>query len=56
MARHLTDRDLAPLLAAARTWIDRCMVEDRSLLADDRSLWTTANADRLQSGFVERPR
>ncbi len=55
MARHLTDRDLAPLLAAARTWIDRCLVEDRSLLVDDRSLWTTANADRLQAGFVERP-
>ena len=55
MARHVTERDLAPLLAAAREWIDRCLVEDRSLLVDDRNLWTAENADRLQSGFVERP-
>lgn len=55
MARRLTARDLAPLLGAAREWIERCLVEDRSLLVDDRNLWTAENADRLQSGFVERP-
>lgn len=55
MARRLTERDLAPLLGAAREWIERCLVEDRSLLVDDRNLWTAENADRLQSGFVERP-
>jgi 5-methylcytosine-specific restriction enzyme B len=55
VARHVTDRDLGPLLDAASGWIKRCLVEDSSLLVDDRCLWTTANADRLQSAFVERP-
>ncbi|MCE9658079.1 MAG: AAA family ATPase [Burkholderiales bacterium] len=55
MSIKVTDRDLSPIIAAARVWIDRCLVEDASLLADSRGLWTTANADRLQSGFVERP-
>ena len=55
MATRITERDLGPLLAAARTWIECSLVEDRSLLVEERTLWTTANADRLQSGFVERP-
>ena len=55
MARHVTERDLAPLLAAARHWIDRCLIGDGSLFADGRVLWTKAGADTLQSAFVERP-
>ena len=56
MARRINDRDLTPLLDAARDWIVRCLMDDCSLLApDDRPLWTTASADRLQRCFVERP-
>jgi len=55
MARHVTDHDLAHLLEASHTWIDRCLVDDGSLFVDGRNLWTADNADRLQSGFVERP-
>ncbi|HEY2560916.1 MAG TPA: hypothetical protein VGI48_14520 [Caldimonas sp.] len=55
MSIKVTDHDLSPIIAGARLWIDRCLVEDASLLANSRGLWSTANADRLQSGFVERP-
>ena len=55
MARQITDRDLAPLLDAARRWIDTCLVEDGSLFAPGRTLWTLANADVLQRDFVDRP-
>lgn len=55
MARQISHHDLTPLLEAALLWIERCLVEDRSLLVDNRSLWSGANADCLQSGFVERP-
>jgi 5-methylcytosine-specific restriction enzyme B len=55
MARTIAHHDLAPLLAAAQQWIDRCLVEDQSLLRPDRTLWTTANADELQRCFVDRP-
>lgn len=55
MARQIAQHDLAPLLAAARQWIDRCLIEDHSLLVPERTLWTTANADELQRCFVDRP-
>ncbi|GAB3775299.1 hypothetical protein GCM10028796_50960 [Ramlibacter monticola] len=55
MARQTADRDLAPLLDAARRWIDACLVEDGSLFAPGRLLWTTANAEILQRDFVDRP-
>jgi 5-methylcytosine-specific restriction protein B len=55
MARQIAERDLAPLLDAARNWIDTCLVADGSLFALERSLWTAANADVLQRDFVDRP-
>lgn len=55
MARQIADRDLAPLLEAARRWIDTCLVEDGSMFALGRELWTAANADILQRDFVDRP-
>lgn len=55
MARQIADRDLAPLLEAARRWIDACLVDDGSLFARGRQLWTVANADVLQRDFVEQP-
>lgn len=36
MARHIAARGLAPLLDAARRWIDTCLIEDGSLFAHAR--------------------
>lgn len=55
MARQIADRDLAPLLDAARDWIETCLIADGSLFAPNRSMWTAANADVLQRYFVDRP-
>lgn len=55
MARHVNDHDLTPLLNAAQHWIKHCLIEDGSLFAADRQVWTAANADRLQQCFVDRP-
>jgi 5-methylcytosine-specific restriction protein B len=55
MARRTSERDFAPLLDAARRWIDTCLIEDGSLFAPDRPLWTAANAEVLQRDFVDRP-
>jgi 5-methylcytosine-specific restriction protein B len=55
MARQIADRDLAPLLAAARGWIDSCLIKDGSLFAPGRRLWTAANAEIIQRDFVDRP-
>lgn len=55
MARQIGDRDLAPVLDAARRWMDSCLVQDGSLFAPGHQLWTTANSDVLQRNFVDRP-
>lgn len=54
MAVIVSDRDLAPLLQAARGWIDSCLVGDGSVLSDGRSLWVAAGGESLQTAFVER--
>ncbi|MCX6936456.1 MAG: AAA family ATPase [Verrucomicrobia bacterium] len=54
MARKTNKSDLAPVLAAAKHWIDRCLVGDQSLFFDE-VLWTEANAAELQQHFVENP-
>ncbi len=55
MARQIADRDLTPILDAARHWIDTCLIGDGSMLAPGRSLWTAQNVETLQRHFVERP-
>jgi len=55
MAIKVTDRDLSPILAAARSWIDRCLVGDGGHLSGDDLRWTSTNANSLQSAFVDRP-
>jgi 5-methylcytosine-specific restriction protein B len=55
MAIKVTDRDLSPILAAARSWIDRCLIGNSSLLSADDTRWTSTNADSLQAAFVDRP-
>lgn len=55
MASQIKHHDLAPLLDAARRWIDTCLVADGSLFSADREIWTAANADVLQRDFVDKP-
>jgi 5-methylcytosine-specific restriction protein B len=55
MARRTPERGLAPVLDAARRWIDTCFVEDGSLFAPGRPLWSAANTEVLQRDFVDRP-
>jgi hypothetical protein len=54
MARQIPDRDISPTLAAARHWIDSCLVEDNSLFSQ-RSLWTAPLVDEVFHAFVEHP-
>lgn len=54
MAMLVTERDLAPVLHAARTWIDSCLVRDGSLFAAGQSIWVASGGESLQTAFVER--
>jgi len=48
------DRDISPILDAARQWAERCLIEDGSILGSG-DLWTAANFDLLDRHFVQRP-
>lgn len=54
MARHLKHRDIGPVLAAARTWINDCLVADRALFSD-AELWTPSLVEEVRSAFVDHP-
>jgi hypothetical protein len=54
MARQVHDRDISKTLAAAQEWINKCLVEDRSVLSD-RPLWTARLVDEVYHAFVEHP-
>lgn len=51
MARRAPKYDFAPVLSAAKTWIDRCLIEDGSVFTDTQ-LWTGALADKLLKAYV----
>lgn len=55
MARYNEERDFSPILEAARTWADRCLVEDGSLFMRGQDLWSRENALVLRRDFVARP-
>lgn len=54
MAKVAPDRNLEPVLDAAKLWVDTCLVDDGSILSKD-ALWTSDNASELRRAFVERP-
>lgn len=54
MSRHISDRDLAPTLSAARSWIERCLIADGSLL-NGESLWKLPLIEELRCAFVDHP-
>lgn len=54
MAIYISNHDSVPISAAARLWVQRCLVEDGSLFGEE-SLWTLPNIEALHTYFVLRP-
>ena len=53
MARQAPEHDISPTLAAAKQWINSCLIEDGSVFSD--SLWTAALVDEVYQAFVKHP-
>lgn len=45
------DRGVAPILGAAASWAERCLVLDGSVFGDE-ALWTTEHLAQLDRYFV----
>src|SRR5271154_1865082 len=54
MARQMNLRDISPILAAAELWMNRCLIEDRSVFGGD-SRWTPELVEEVYHAFVEHP-
>jgi hypothetical protein len=54
MARLVHDRDISSTIAAAKYWIDKCLIEDHAVLSEN-SLWTVRLVDEVYHAFVEHP-
>lgn len=54
MARHIKNRDLGPVLAAARTWINDCLVGERSVFSSG-TLWRPELVEEATRAFVDHP-
>lgn len=54
MARTISDRDIAPVVAAARLWIDTCLVADGSAFSKT-ALWTDSLVAEVRAAFVDHP-
>ena len=54
MARKSVGRDFSTILNVAHEWMDRCLVQDGSILSEAK-LWTFALLQELQSSIVEHP-
>lgn len=54
MATRSKSEDFAPILSAARTWIDTCLVEDGSIFTPN-NLWTIEGIAELKRAFSDNP-
>ena len=54
MARRIPERDISPVLAAAKNWIDKCLVEDGSVFTA-HNRWTGDLVEECRKAFVEQP-
>lgn len=54
MAKYIEGRDSASVIAAAKDWIGKCLIDDGSVFSD-QPLWTAANLAVLDKYFVRRP-
>ena len=63
MARQVRSRDLAPVLAAAGSWINRSLVQDQSIFSE-KQIWTAplvgevtdrlSNTGFWQDSFIDK--
>jgi hypothetical protein len=54
MARLTNKRDLSPVIAAFRKWIESCLIADGSIFSDS-ALWTPEVVNEVRGAFVEHP-
>ena len=54
MSRYNPHHDVEPVLDAASRWIQRCLVEDGSVLSE-RPLWTEQCIEETHAAYVEHP-
>lgn len=54
MSRFNPHHNVAPVLDAAAQWIQRCLIDERSLFTE-RSLWTAPILDEVRAAFVDNP-
>lgn len=54
MASRIGHKDLAPTLAAANDWMQRCLIDDGSILSN-KQLWTTTLVEEVKRAFVDNP-
>lgn len=55
MARKNNDRDLSPILSAAQTWINECLINDGSLFKRQTQLWSEEPIEKVYQAFVDHP-
>ena len=55
MAIRTTPDDVSPCLSAATAWIERCLIQDGSMLQPGAPLWTAENLHRVRNGYVDHP-
>jgi len=51
---RVNDQDVMPLLDAAATWRQRCLLDGLSVFTDE-PLWTANNVQQLHAFFVDNP-
>ena len=54
MSRFNPDHNIAPVLDAAAKWIQRCLINERSVFTD-RPLWTAKVLEEVRAAFVDHP-
>jgi hypothetical protein len=54
MART-TEHDSSAIFSTAAEWRDGCLIGGKSLLWEDRQIWSTANLLQFKSCFIDRP-
>ena len=54
MARLVHNRDISPVLATAKTWINSCLIGDASIFGA-RALWTKDLISEVGHAFVDNP-
>jgi 5-methylcytosine-specific restriction protein B len=54
MARF-TEYDASLIFDTARNWRDQCLIAGKSLLWQDRELWSPSNLQHFKACFIDRP-